>query len=98
MAPSTDKELKDTLWRAANKLRGALSASQYKDVVLGLVFLKYVSDAHDESPDVGFAVPPSARWKFLADNVKANIGELVDEAMEALMAANPALAGTLPRL
>jgi type I restriction enzyme M protein len=98
MAPSTNKELKDTLWRAANKLRGALSASQYKDVVLGLVFLKYVSDAHDESPDVGFAVPPSARWKFLADNVKANIGELVDEAIEALMAANPALAGTLPRL
>jgi type I restriction enzyme M protein len=34
----------------------------------------------------------------LADNVKADTGELVDEAMEALMAANPALAGTLPRL
>jgi type I restriction enzyme M protein len=98
MVPSTDKELKDTLWRAANKLRGSLSASQYKDVVLGLVFLKYVSDAHDETPDGGFAVPPSARWKFLADNTKANIGEFIDEAMDTLMAANPALAGTLPRL
>ena len=47
--PSTMKELKDTLWKAANKLRGSLSASQYKDVILGLVFLKYISDARDGS-------------------------------------------------
>ena len=47
-APSTMKELKDTLWKAADKLRGSLSASQYKDVILGLVFLKYISDAYDE--------------------------------------------------
>ena len=50
-APSTMKELKDTLWKAADKLRGSLSASQYKDVILGLVFLKYVSDAFDERRD-----------------------------------------------
>ena len=42
------KELKDTLWKAADKLRGSMAASQYKDVVLGLVFLKYVSDAFEE--------------------------------------------------
>lgn len=46
--PSTMKELKDTLWKAADKLRGSMEASQYKDVVLGLIFLKYVSDAFDE--------------------------------------------------
>ena len=92
------KELKDTLWKAADKLRGSLSAGQYKDVVLGLVFLKYLSDADGQRPDGAFVVPRSARWKFLVDNAKANIGQLVDEAMDALMAANPALAGTLPRL
>ena len=48
LAPSTMKELKDTLWKAADKLRGSMDASQYKDVILGLVFLKYVSDAFDE--------------------------------------------------
>lgn len=76
------KELKDTLWKAADKLRGSLSASQYKDVILGLVFLKYVSDAYDErreairaepaadGMDGVFVVPPNARWKFLADNAK----------------------------
>lgn len=47
-APTTMKELKDTLWKAADKLRGSMDASQYKDVILGLVFLKYVSDAFDE--------------------------------------------------
>lgn len=47
-APMTMKELKDTLWKAADKLRGSMDASQYKDVILGLVFLKYVSDAFDE--------------------------------------------------
>jgi len=44
----TMKELKDTLWKAADKLRGSMDASQYKDVILGLVFLKYVSDAFEE--------------------------------------------------
>ena len=47
-APMTMKELKETLWKAADKLRGSMDASQYKDVILGLVFLKYVSDAFDE--------------------------------------------------
>jgi type I restriction enzyme M protein len=99
MAPATmtpSKELKATLWKAAEKLRGSLSAGQYKDVILGLVFLKYVSDARDDR--AAFVVPPSARWKFLADNATAEIGRLVNDAMGAVMTANPALAGTLPRL
>src|SRR5271156_4028177 len=136
-APSTMKELKDTLWKAADKLRGSLSASQYKDVILGLVFLKYVSDAYDERRQAiraelaadgmdesqiedliddpeeyhgygVFVVPPNARWKFLAENAKGkpavggelakNIGQLIDEAMDAVMRGNRTLGGTLPRL
>jgi type I restriction enzyme M protein len=42
MPAPTSKELKATLWKAAEKLRGSLSAGQYKDVILGLVFLKHV--------------------------------------------------------
>src|SRR3984893_1741375 len=41
-------ELHAVLWRAADKLRGSMDAAQYKDFVLGLVFLKYVSDAFTE--------------------------------------------------
>ncbi|QUR67035.1 type I restriction-modification system subunit M [Mycobacterium spongiae] len=100
-AASTTRELKHTLWKAAEKLRGSLSASEYKDVILGLVFLKYISDAHEEN-DEGhgdvFRVPSAACWKPLADNAKSpNIGQLVDEAMAAVMTVNPRLAGTLPR-
>ncbi len=137
LAPSTMKELKDTLWKAADKLRGSLSANQYKDVILGLVFLKYVSDAYDERREairaelaaegmddeqIGelidnpeeyqgygvFVVPPTAHWFYLAQNAKGkdgvgsetdkNIGLLIDEAMTSVMAANPTLDGTLPRL
>lgn len=41
-------ELDDKLWKAADKLRSSLDAANYKHIVLGLIFLKYVSDAFDE--------------------------------------------------
>ena len=42
------KELDDKLWKAADKLRANLDAANYKHVVLGLIFLKYVSDTFEE--------------------------------------------------
>lgn len=48
----TNEELKKTLWDAANKLRGSVSAAEYKYPVLGLVFLKYVSDLFDAHAEV----------------------------------------------
>lgn len=74
--PSTMKELKDTLWKAADKLRGSMDASQYKDVILGLVFLKYVSDAFDER-----------RGQIHAELTEAGlnedqIGQLIDDTDE----------------
>jgi type I restriction enzyme M protein len=36
------------LWQMADKLRGSLDAAEYKHVVLGLLFLKYISDAFEE--------------------------------------------------
>ena len=41
-------ELDTQLWKAADKLRSNLDAANYKHVVLGLIFLKYVSDAFEE--------------------------------------------------
>ena len=34
------------IWKAADKMRGNIDASEYKSVVLGLIFLKYISDKH----------------------------------------------------
>ncbi|MGS1018738.1 type I restriction-modification system subunit M [Burkholderia glumae] len=43
-----NQDLKKTLWAAADKLRSSMDAAEYKHIVLGLIFLKYVSDAFDE--------------------------------------------------
>ncbi|MEC5185893.1 type I restriction-modification system DNA methylase subunit [Cryobacterium sp. MP_3.1] len=51
MASKTNKtaaaSLEDTLWEAANQLRSNMDAAEYKHVVLGLIFLKYVSDVFE---------------------------------------------------
>jgi type I restriction enzyme M protein len=124
----TMADLRDTLWKAADKLRGSMDAAQYKDFVLGLVFLKYVSDSFEERRDQiredvlkdgvpearlaqflddqdeytregVFWVPEGARWDSLAAQAKsAGIGELIDNAMDAIMKTNPSLTGVLPKI
>ncbi len=37
-------DFKQTLWKAADKLRAQMDAAEYKHIVLGLIFLKYISD------------------------------------------------------
>src|SRR5690606_1830438 len=45
---SENLELEKTLWQAADKLRNNMDAAEYKHVVLGLIFLKYISDTFEE--------------------------------------------------
>ena len=50
LEPTTDFSNYDAdLWRMADALRGSMDASEYKHVVLGLIFLKYISDAFEEA-------------------------------------------------
>jgi type I restriction enzyme M protein len=62
----------ENLWKMADKLRGNIESSEYKHVVLGLVFLKYISDSFEEKynelkkEDLGFE---EERDAYLADNV-----------------------------
>ena len=42
------KSMEETLWESANKLRGTVESSEYKHIVLGLIFLKFVSDTFEE--------------------------------------------------
>ncbi|MFI0370856.1 N-6 DNA methylase [Actinomadura sp. 1N219] len=92
---STDPDLKEVLWKAADKLRGSVDAAHYRDFVLGLVFLKYVSDS---SGDGAFRVPRGARWADIAAQAHSGtIGATIDAAMDAVMRANPPLAGVLPK-
>lgn len=65
------QQIEAKLWQAADKLRGNISSSDYKYVVLGLIFLKYISDAFDmqyqKAESEGF--DPEDRDFYLADNV-----------------------------
>lgn len=62
----------EKLWAAADKLRGHMDAAEYKHVVLGLVFLKYISDAFQELHD-GLAEDeysdPEDRDEYVTENV-----------------------------
>ncbi len=94
------------LWQAADKLRNNMDAAEYKHVVLGLIFLKYISDAFEaargpegEDPPAGstFWVPIAARWATLAGHARTpRIGLMVNAAMTAIERANPRLRGVLP--
>ena len=107
------------LWQAADAMRGSMDAAEYKHVALGLIFLKYISDAFEErhakltaerskgadpeDPDEYravniFWVPKEARWPHLKANAKQpTIGQMVDDAMDAVERDNPSLKGVLPK-
>lgn len=44
MASSSNSDFKSVLWKSADKLRAQMDAAEYKHIVLGLIFLKYISD------------------------------------------------------
>lgn len=50
-------ELYSSLWQSCDKLRGGMDASQYKDYVLILLFVKYVSDKYAGKKDALLTVP-----------------------------------------
>ncbi len=68
------KELKDKLWISADKLRSNMDAAVYKHVVLGLIFLKYISDTfttlHDKlQKEVDEGADPEDKDEYLSKNV-----------------------------
>ncbi len=94
-----------------------MDAAEYKHVVLGLIFLKYISDAFEEQrkalledeyadpedPDEYraenvFWVPTEGRWEHIQGHAKQpTIGQIVDDAMDAVERDNPRLKGVLPK-
>ena len=116
MSNSTTFEQK--LFKAADKLRKNIDAAEYKYVVLGLIFIKYISETFNElyekleadeysDPEERdeylaenvFFVPSNARWSHLHDNAKLpSIGEIIDEAMEAIEKENKELKNVLPKV
>ncbi|MGX7376284.1 class I SAM-dependent DNA methyltransferase [Carnobacterium maltaromaticum] len=69
---SAELKIEETLWAAADKLRGSMDSSEYKNVVLGLIFLKYVSDSFEEKYEAltqDEYADPEDKDEYLADNI-----------------------------
>ena len=68
------KDLEKTLWAAADKMRGGVSVTNYKYLILGLIFLKYISDSFNEryavlkSEGLGFEEDRDA---YIEDNISS---------------------------
>lgn len=66
------KDLEKTLWAAADKLRNNMDAAEYKHIVLGLIFLKYISDSFKDLFDKlteDSLSNPEDKDEYLAENV-----------------------------
>ena len=82
-------QLYSSLWASCDKLRGGMDASQYKDYILTLLFVKYVSDKYKDDPYGAIAIPEGASFEDLV-NLKGdkNIGEKIDILIAKLAEAN----------
>lgn len=79
-------ELYSILWEAANKLRGGVEPSRYKDYVLLLLFFKYVSDRYKGQKYAEFEVTEGASFDDLIQaKGKPDVGERVDKIIQKFL-------------
>jgi type I restriction enzyme M protein len=73
-------DLYSSLWASCDELRGGMDASQYKDYVLVLLFVKYVSDRFAGQPYAAITVPPGASFAdMVALKGKSDIGDQINK-------------------
>jgi type I restriction enzyme M protein len=82
-------DLYSSLWKSCDELRGGMDASQYKDYILTLLFVKYVSDKYETDPDALLDVPEGGSFADIAAlKGKKDIGEKIDKIIGKLAEAN----------
>ncbi|WP_230657538.1 type I restriction-modification system subunit M [Psychrobacter sp. I-STPA10] len=82
-------EIYSTLWASCDELRGGMDASQYKDYVLTMLFMKYVSDVYKDSSYGEIVVPDGGSFDdMIALKGNKNIGEELDKIIAKLAEAN----------
>ncbi len=80
-------ELYSTLWSSCDELRGGMDASQYKDYVLVLLFIKYISDKYANQPYAPIKIPPGASFQdMIALKGKSDIGDQINKRIIAPLA------------
>jgi type I restriction enzyme M protein len=80
-------ELYSSLWAGCDELRGGMDASQYKDYVLVLLFIKYISDKYAGVPFAPITIPEGASFKdMVALKGKPSIGDDINKKILAPLA------------
>ena len=80
-------ELYSSLWSSCDLLRGGMDASQYKDYVLVLLFIKYISDKYADVPYAPITIPKGASFKdMVALKGKPDIGDQINKKIIAPLA------------
>jgi type I restriction enzyme M protein len=94
--PIKKSDLYSSLWASCDELRGGMDASQYKDYVLFMLFIKYISDKYADSDDFAppVVIPPGASFQdMIALKGKSDIGDRINtQIIQPLIDANARLA------
>ena len=89
-------DLYSSLWQSCDELRGGMDASQYKDYVLFMLFIKYITDKYEDSNDFAppITIPKGASFKDMLElRGKSDIGDRINiEVIAPLVRANTSLA------
>jgi len=89
-------ELYSSLWKSCDELRGGMDASQYKDYVLVLLFVKYVSDKYAGNPNALIEVPAGGSFAdMVALKNDKEIGDKINKLVGRLADANDTLKGAI---
>ncbi|QOX77624.1 type I restriction-modification system subunit M [Trichlorobacter lovleyi] len=87
--PIKKSELYSSLWKSCDELRGGMDASQYKDYVLVLLFVKYVSDKYAGDPNALIDVPDGGSFAdMVALKGDKEIGDKINKIIGRLAEAN----------
>ena len=82
-------ELYSSLWKSCDELRGGMDASQYKDYILVLLFIKYVSDKYAGQPNALIEVPQGGSFTdMVALKGDKEIGDKINKIIARLAEAN----------
>ncbi|MEM6257438.1 MAG: type I restriction-modification system subunit M [Planctomycetota bacterium] len=80
-------QLYSSLWQSCDELRGGMDASQYKDYVLVLLFIKYISDKYADKPFAPITIPKGASFQDMAAlKGKSDIGDQINKKIIAPLA------------
>jgi len=82
-------QLYSSLWQSCDELRGGMDASQYKDYVLTLLFMKYVSDKHESDRGALIEVPEGGGFADMVElKGHKEIGDRINKIIGRLAEAN----------